>query len=455
MRCIFRHALCLSFHGLNQSKMKKHWIIAWLLSALPLPMWGQSTLDSCIRYAWRHNPGLRNAHIEREEARTDRVAAIGKFLPRLSAQAEVGRHAGRSVDPDTNGYTADAYRRGTAGLEVTLSLFEGFARINRLHAARWTEREKEWKRLEAQNELAYRVAEAYYRALLEEQLSALAAEQLRLGERYLKQAERFVELGLKSLSDLQEVKARRQGDLSRCRTQEKNRRLSLLRLKETMGMRAEETLSLSFPLREEADLPMPQAETEEVYAQSVGALPHYKRMETQERAARKEYAAARGQFSPTLFARVSWGSDYYHSWFSLHQLRNHRSRYAGVGISLPLLDGLERCALARKKRLDLQRLRNSIEAEKLHLRHEAEQLVLSLHATWEEHRQASLQAAAETQVLRETERKWEEGLVSVFQLLEARNRMLAAQAEKTSARVQHELAARLVMYYRTGNFIND
>lgn len=222
-----------------------------------------------------------------------------------------------------------------------------------------------------------------------------------------------------------------------------------------MGMRAEDTLSLSFPLREETTLPMPQAETEEVYAQSVGALPHYKRMETQERAARKEYAAALGQFSPTLFARVAWSSDYYHSLFSLHQLRNHRSKYVGVGISFPLLNGLERCALARKKKLDLQRLRNSIEEEKLHLRHEAEQLVLSLHATWEEHRQASLQAAAETQVLKETERKWEEGLVSVFQLLEARNRMLAAQAEKTGARVQHELAARLVMYYRTGNFINN
>ena len=61
---------------------------------------------------------------------------------------------------------------------------------------------------------------------------------------------------------------------------------------------------------------------------------------------------------------------------------------------------------------------------------------------------------AETQVLKETERKWEEGLVSVFQLMEARNRLLVAKAEKIRVRLQYELTSRLTMYYRTGSFIN-
>ena len=94
------------------------------------------------------------------------------------------------------------------------------------------------------------------------------------------------------------------------------------------------------------------------------------------------------------------------------------------------------------------------EEEKLHLRNETERIVLSLHSGWEEHRQASLQVKAETQVLKETERKWEEGLVSVFQLMEARNRLLVAKAEKIRVRLQYELTSRLTMYYRTGSFIN-
>lgn len=439
--------------------MKRHWIMACLLSGLSLPVWGQGALDDYIRYAWEHHPGLKNACIDVKEARTDYVAAVGKFLPRLSVQAEVGRHTGRSIDPDTNGYTADSYNQGTVGMEMTLSLFEGFTRINGLQYARWAAKAKQWDRQARRNELAYQVAEAYYKAVLDEQLSALAAEQLRLGERYLKQAERFVELGLKSVSDLQEVKARHQGDVFRQRSCEKNRRLSFLYLKETMGMRAEDALPVSFSfhedIAEDTALPMPQVEPEEAYRQSVSVLPHYKRMEAEERAARKDYAVALGRFSPTVFARFSWGSDYYHSLFSLHQLRNRWSKYVGVGISFPILSGLDRYAGAKKKRLDLQRVRNSIEEERIHLRNETERLVLSLQSGWEEHRQAVLQVEAETRVLKETERKWEEGLVSVFQLMEARNRLLAAKAERTRVRLQYGLASRLAMYYRTGSFIND
>ena len=87
-----------------------------------MPVCGQSTLDDCIRYAWEHNPGFKNIRIDVKEARTDYVAAMGKFLPHVSVQAEVGRHIGRSVDPDTNGYTADSYNQGTIGMDITLYL---------------------------------------------------------------------------------------------------------------------------------------------------------------------------------------------------------------------------------------------------------------------------------------------------------------------------------------------
>lgn len=426
-----------------------------MLSCLSLPVWGQGALDDCIRYAWEHHPGLKNAYIDVRDARTDYVAAVGKFFPRLSVQAEVGRHTGRSVDPDTNGYTADSYNQGTVGMEMTLSLFEGFTRVNGLQYARWAAKGKQWDRQARRNELAYQVAEAYYKALLDEQLSVLAAEQLRLGEHYLRQAERFVELGLKSVSDLQEVKARHQGDVFRQRSCEKNRRLSFLCLKERMGMAEGDTLPVPLSFCEDTLLPKPRIEPDEVYRQSVSALPDYKRMEAEERAARKGYAVALGKLSPTVFARFSWGADCYHSLFSLRQLRRHGSKYVGVGVSFPILSGLDRYAGAKKKRLDWQRVRNSIEEERLRLRNETEQLALSLQSGWEEHRQAVMQVEAETQVLKETERKWEEGLVSVFQLMEARNRLLGAKAERTRVRLQYELAVRLAMYYRTGSFIND
>lgn len=450
--CFLAYPL-LFVYSSNQSKMKSNLIIAFLLSSLSLPVMGQSTLDDCIRYAWANNPGFKNTRIDVKEAHADYVAAIGKFLPDVSIQAEVGRHIGRSVDPGTNRYTSDSYNQGTAGMDVTLSLFQGFVRINRLRYARFAKKEKEWNRLARQNELAYQVAEAYYKAILDEKLMELAEEQLRLGERYLLQAESFMELGLRSASDLQEVKARHQGDVFRWNSYDKNRKMSLLYLKEIVGVKESDTLSFRFLESEDTLLSLPQRDVEGLYLQSLHVLPDYKRMEMWERAARKEYAVALGQFSPTIYARFSWGSDFYNSLFSLRQLRDHWSKYIGIGISFPVFSGLDRYVGMKKKRLNLQRVRNNIEDEWLHLRTETEQIVLSLQSGWEEHRQAVLQVRAEVQVLKETERKWEEGLVSVFQLMEARNRLLSAKAEKLRVRLQYELTSRLAMYYQTGSFI--
>ena len=165
-------------------------------------------------------------------------------MPSVSLQAEVGRHIGRSIDPGTNRYTSDSYNKGTIGMDVTLSLFEGFTRINRLRFTRLVQKEKEWSRLAKQNELAYQVVEAYYKVILDEKLLQLAEEQLHLGERYLKQTEMFLALGLRSASDLQEVKARYQGDVSRYSSYAKNRKMSLLYLKDLIGMKASEELAV-------------------------------------------------------------------------------------------------------------------------------------------------------------------------------------------------------------------
>ena len=91
--------------------------------------------------------------------------------------------------------------------------------------------------------------------------------------------------------------------------------------------------------------------------------------------------------------------------------------------------------------------------EKQQLYTDIEQTLLSLHTGYSEHQQALSQLDAETLVLKESERKWEEGLISVFQLMEARNRFIAAKAELVRVRLQIEMMMKLEKYYRQGTFL--
>lgn len=412
------------------------------------------TLDECIRLAWKQNTSARNSVIDIKEARADYMASVGAFLPRAAVNAETGKRFGRSIDPDTNGYTNETFEEGTVGLDMTLSLFEGFSRIHQVRFRKMNKERSEWALKNKQNELAYQVTDAYYKLILERKLLNLALEQSRLSERYLKQAEAFVELGLKSASDLQEVKARREGDIYRYKSRENTCRLALLHLEQLMNFQPGDTLVIQDTIVEVNQLPLLSVpSTETLYAQSLETLPAMRMIDLKRKAARKEYAMAGGAFSPSVYARFTVGSNFYNTVFSARQLRDNIGKYVGIGISFPLLSGLERLTHQRKQKLNLYRLKNEEELEKQQLYTDIEQTLLSLYAGFSEHQQALQQLDAETLVLKESERKWEEGLISVFQLMEARNRFISAKAELVRVRLQVEMMRKLEKYYREGTFL--
>ena len=228
-------------------------------------------------------------------------------------------------------------------------------------------------------------------------------------------------------------------------------RLALLRLKQLLNLHAEDTLAVQDTINYELLSAYPLPQTEELYTQSLVAMPSMRMMELRQRAARKEYAMAGGKFSPTVFARFSMASRYLDG-FSTKQLNDNLGKYIGIGISIPLLSGLERLTTLRKHKLNIFRLRNEEELQKQQLYTEVEQTVLSLRSGYDEFRQVLQQFRAEELVLKESERKWEEGLISVFQLMEARNRFISSKAELARVRLQVDMTLKMETYYRTGSF---
>ena len=63
---------CHLLYFIRQSKksMKNKMIIVCVLLGLVLPLDGQTTLDDCIHYAWKHNLEFKNTQIEVQEAHT-------------------------------------------------------------------------------------------------------------------------------------------------------------------------------------------------------------------------------------------------------------------------------------------------------------------------------------------------------------------------------------------------
>lgn len=349
------------------------------------------TVDDCMRYAVEQNYRVRNSRLDTRIAGEDLTAAYGDFLPSVSATGALGKRLGRSVDPKTNLYTSSSFLESTMGLNVSLPVFDGFTRVNRLQFRKLNKQIGGLTEQIEENRIAFEVMDAFYRLCFDKKMYELAVEQRKLSERYHEQMLEYVDLGMRSPSDLQEVKARLQSDIYQETVKANGCRLSLLALKELLNMRDTDTLAIS--PGGEGELPvLPVLESNEIYAASETSLPEFRAMELREKASRKSLAIASGAFSPSIRAE-----------FSLYK--------------------------------------------------EIDDACLSLRAAAEEHRQAVEQLRTSTVTLKESEEKWEEGMISVFELMEKRNLYILAKAELSRTRLQYELKSRTVDFYRTGSFL--
>lgn len=420
------------------------------------------SLDSCMRYAVERNLKLKNSQLDTRIAREDFTAAVGDFLPSVSTTGALGKRLGRSVDPKTNMYTSSSFLESTVGLNISLPVFEGFIRVNRLQFRNLNKQISGLSERIEENLVAFEVMDAFYVLQFERQMYTLASEQRRLSERYQEQMHEYVDLGLRSPSDLQEVKARLQSDIYQETVRENSCRLALLALKELLYMHDSDLLVIDDMGRINTEMPLlPEYSADDVYSMSEGVLPQFKMMELREKATRKSLAMASGAFSPSVRAEFSLYSGYYDTErddlgkiVSLNeQMKNNMNKYLGVSVSFPLFNGLSRFTQVRKERLRLRKVRNENDQQRITLYKEIEDACLSLQAAAEEYREAQLQVQYATTTLKESEEKWEEGLISVFELMEKRNLYIGAKAELSRTWLQYDLKKRTVEFYQTGTFV--
>lgn len=419
------------------------------------------SVDDCIRYAVGRNPSIRNSRLDARMADADRVAALGSFLPSVSTSGSLGKRYGRSVDPTTNLYTSSSFVESNLGLNVSLTLFEGFTRINK---ARFARLNGQIGRLDArtkQNDVAYEVMDAFYKLCFEEKMWLLSVEQRRLGERYLVRMDEYVELGMRSPSDRQEVRARLEADRYQEAVRGNNVRVCLLYLKELLSLAPGDSLRIGYETDDTCIALSENLPADALYRASEEVLPQLQASKLRLEAANRAVAVAAGRFSPCVKAEFGLNTGYYDTErdeagnllaFS-NQLRNNQNRYIGLSVSLPLLSGLSRLTGVRKERLRAQQAANNVEMLERSLRSEVEEATLSLQAAVAEHRQALEQWHADQQTLNESEAKWEEGLVSVFELMEKRNRYISAKAELLRTRLEYEIKSRMIRFYRSGTFL--
>jgi ABC-type lipoprotein export system ATPase subunit len=90
----------------------------------------QLTLEQCITIALENNLDAKNADLRKETAKINYKQSVNQILPNLNANYNLGANKGRSIDPFTNSYSNREFTYSNLGVNLRLTVFNGFRLLN-------------------------------------------------------------------------------------------------------------------------------------------------------------------------------------------------------------------------------------------------------------------------------------------------------------------------------------
>lgn len=417
-------------------------------------IWG---LDSCMAYAVEHATDVKREVVNARQRKQDYQKAVTDFLPSVAGGVQ-GQYAwGRNIDPETNTYNHVTTFNNYYQLYASLNVFDGFATINAFKQAKLARAYSTTAMQKVRDDKAIDVMQKFVDAAYAEASIQLASDKLAESKRLLGKMQRLYELGEKGRPDVVQMESQVAEDEYNLTHQKHVAQQSLLTLKSAMNFPVEEELRLvtngkqvneSFPINHET-----------VYQNFLNASPDVKSAEYEVEKARYDYKIAKGRLLPSLSLSGGISTNFYRNLSQggqyegfASQFRNNRGEYLALTLSIPIYDNVAWHSV-KKARNDWQLAQVNLEETKRKLHDHIAQAVMDAEGYAKELLQMNKKVASDSLAYYMSSRKFEEGMLSTFDLHTAAQTLLESRIKQLQMQMLLVIKQRLVDYYQGKNLI--
>ena len=448
--------------------------------------WG---LDSCMTYAVEHATDVKREMINARQRKQDYQKAVTDFLPSVAGGVQ-GQYAwGRNIDPETNTYNHVTTFNNYYQLYVSLNVFDGFATINAFKQAKLARAYSTTAMQKVRDDKAIDVMLKFVDAAYAEASIQIASDKLAESKRLLAKMQRLYELGEKGRPDVVQMESQVAEDEYNLTHQKNVAQQSLLTLKSAMNFPVEEELLLKTKAYDEkvsaiekgkqvnegkqnvklhlvdnqvhsrmGDGPSP-INHETVYLSFLHASPDVKSAEYEVEKARYDYKIAKGRLLPSLSLSGGISTNFYRNLSQrgqyegfASQFRNNRGEYLALTLSIPIYDNVAWHSV-KKARNDWQLAQVNLEETKRKLHDHIAQAVMDAEGYAKELYQMNKKVASDSLAYYMSSRKFEEGMLSTFDLHTAAQTLLESRIKQLQMQMLLVIKQRLVDYYQGKNLI--
>lgn len=417
-------------------------------------IWG---LDSCMAYAVEHATDVKREMINARQRKQDYQKAVTDFLPSVVGGVQ-GQYAwGRNIDPETNTYNHVTTFNNYYQLYASLNVFDGFATINAFKQAKLARAYSTTAMQKVRDDKAIDVMQKFVDAAYAEASIQIASDKLAESKRLLGKMQRLYELGEKGRPDVVQMESQVAEDEYNLTHQKHVAQQCLLTLKSAMNFPVEEELRLVtngkqvnefFPINHET-----------VYQNFLNASPDVKSAEYEVEKARYDYKIAKGRLLPSLSLSGGISTNFYRNLSQggqyegfASQFRNNRGEYLALTLSIPIYDNVAWHSV-KKARNDWQLAQVNLEETKRKLHDHIAQAVMDAEGYAKELYQMNKKVASDSLAYYMSSRKFEEGMLSTFDLHTAAQTLLESRIKQLQMQMLLVIKQRLVDYYQGKNLI--
>ena len=454
---LFWHGSC-PYHAKMKKIMKRIGIlIGWLVWAAGASAQSWS-LDDCMKYAVEHATEVKREVVNARQRKQDYQHAVAGFLPTVTGGVQ-GQYAwGRNIDPETNTYNNVTTFNNYYQLYAELNVFDGFATINALKQAKLSRDYSATAMQKIQDDRAIDVMQKYVDAAYAEASIQIASEKLNESKRMLAKMKRLYELGEKGRPDVVQMESQVAEDEYNLTHQENVAKQSLLALKSAMNFPVDEELKLELKSGYK-EVSESGVNYETVYQGFQQISPDLKSAEYEVERARYDYKIAKGRLLPSLSLGGGISTNYYKNLSQkgqydgfASQFRNNQGEYLALTLSIPIYNS-DRWHSVKKARNDWQLAQVNLEETRRKLHDQIAQAVMDAEGYAKELHQMQKKVASDSLAYHMSSRKFEEGMLSTFDLHTAAQTLLESRIKELQMQMLLIIKQRLVEYYQGENLI--
>ena len=432
-------------------------LIGWLVWAAGASAQSWS-LDDCMKYAVEHATEVKREVVNVRQRKQDYQHAVAGFLPTVSGGVQ-GQYAwGRNIDPETNTYNNVTTFNNYYQLYAELNVFDGFATINALKQAKLSRDYSATAMRKIQDDRAIDVMQKYVDAAYAEASIQIASEKLNESKRMLAKMKRLYELGEKGRPDVVQMESQVAEDEYNLTHQENVAKQSLLALKSAMNFPVDEELKLELKSGYK-EVSESGVNYEIVYQGFQHISPDLKSAEYEVERARYDYKIAKGRLLPSLSLGGGISTNYYKNLSQKEQydgfasqFRNNQGEYLALTLSIPIYNS-DRWHSVKKAHNDWQLAQVNLEETRRKLHDQIAQAVMDAEGYAKELHQMQKKVASDSLAYHMSSRKFEEGMLSTFDLHTAAQTLLESRIKELQMQMLLIIKQRLVAYYQGENLI--